>query len=88
MFLRIANLNFIILNIISTEAQGTLICGGDFNTILNSKIDTSKVTERYVTHIARKHKPLLRNLGPLERFFSQKNEIIPITPTHIQNTQE
>lgn len=30
-----------VLELIATESQGTLICAGDFNTVLNAKWDTS-----------------------------------------------
>lgn len=50
---------------ISTESQGTLICGGDFNIIFNSKMDTS-TKEKPITSTARKFKALLRDVGLID----------------------
>lgn len=38
-----------VFDMISTETQGPLICGGDFNIILNSKMNTSILTEKPIT---------------------------------------
>lgn len=51
---------------ISIETQGTLICGGDFNIILNSKMDTSTLTEKPITSTAKKFKGLLGDVGLID----------------------
>ena len=53
-----------VFDLITTETSGTLTCGGDFNTILNSKLDRTK-QNRKMSLVAKKSNRILQDLGLL-----------------------
>lgn len=54
-----------VFDLIATETSGTLICGGDFNTILNSKLDSTN-QNRKISLVAKKINMILQDLGLLD----------------------
>lgn len=54
-----------VFDLIATETSGTLICGGDFNTILNSKLDSTN-QNRKMSLVAKKINRILQDLGLLD----------------------
>ena len=54
-----------LLELIGSESQGTLICAGDFNTVMNGKLDTSN-SKRNITPQTKVLKKGLDKMGLLD----------------------
>lgn len=54
-----------VFNLISTETQGTLICAGDFNLLLNSQLDSNNIYRRN-SSTDKRIKRMLADLGLID----------------------
>jgi len=69
-----------------SEATGILICGGDWNIRMNSRLDSSKMFTQTSTH--KKIKILMSELGLIDLWRDVQNETTLIILTHTTCTRE
>merc|ERR1712035_66932 len=60
-----------IIERIATEAQGTLVCGGDFNTVLNPNLDSTGMRISRPPKITKKINLLLAEIGLIDTWRHQ-----------------